>query len=135
MPLQQRRRLPAWGQWLTWVNWGYTKYHSATFSLRNREWRGLSLLSSFMWAKNLTSSESPINNDANNYDFRNWDLWRGKAVLTPDYRFVTAWSYRLPFGKGQTYARRRRRRRPGRMGLERDRRVHDRSASAHQSDG
>lgn len=102
--LQQRRRLPAWGQWLTWVNWGYAKYNSATLSLRNREWHGLSVLSSFMWAKNLTSSESPIANDRNNYDFRNWDLWHGKAVLTPDFRFVTSYSYRLPFGEGQKYA-------------------------------
>jgi hypothetical protein len=104
VPLQDRRRFPKWGQWLTWVNWGYSNYNSATFSVRNREWRGLSLLASFMWAKNLTSSESPINNDRNNFDFRAWDLWRGKAVLTPDARFISAWSYRLPFGKGQQYA-------------------------------
>lgn len=102
--LQDRRRFPKWGQWLTWVNWGYSNYHSATLSVRNREWHGLSLRGSLMWAKNLTSSESPIANDRNNYDFRNWDLWRGKSVLTPDFRFVTAYSYRLPFGKGQMYS-------------------------------
>jgi hypothetical protein len=104
LPLQARRRLPAWGQWLTWVNWGYSNYNSATLTVRNREWHGLSLLGSFMWAKNLTSSESPIANDRNNFDFRNWDIWRGKSVLTPDFRFVSAWSFRLPFGKGQKYS-------------------------------
>jgi len=101
--LQQRRRFPQWGQWLTWVNWGYSNYNSATFSVTNREWRDLTLLSSFMWAKNLSSSISPIANDRNNFDFRLWDIWRGKAALTPDRRFVSAWSYRLPFGKGQKY--------------------------------
>jgi carboxypeptidase family protein len=103
LSLQERRRFPAWGQWLTWVNWGYSNYNSSTFSVRNREWRGLTLLSSFMWAKNLSSSISPIANDRNNFDYRQWDLWRGKAALTPDRRFVTAFSYRLPFGKGQKY--------------------------------
>ena len=51
---------PLWGQWLTWVNWGYSNYNSGTFSVKNREWHGLTLLSSFMWAKNLSSSVSPI---------------------------------------------------------------------------
>ena len=103
LSLQDRRRFPLWGQWLTWVNWGYSNYNSGTFSLRNREWHGLTLLSSFMWAKNLSSSVSPINNDRNNFDYRQWDLWRGKAAITPDRRFVSAWSYRLPFGRGQKF--------------------------------
>lgn len=101
--LQDRRRFPLWGQWLTWVNWGYSNYNSGTLSVRNREWHGLTLMSSFMWAKNLSSSISPIANDRNNFDFRRWDMWRGKAALTPDFRFVSAWSYRLPFGKGLKY--------------------------------
>ena len=56
-----------------------------------------------MWAKNLSSSVSPIANDRNNLDYRQWNLWHGKAALTPDRRFVSAWSYRLPVGKGLKY--------------------------------
>jgi hypothetical protein len=104
LALDDRRRLPAWGSWLTWVNWGYSNYNSATFSLKSREWHGLTVLSSFMWAKNLSSSISPIANDRNNLDFRNWDSWRGKAAITPDFRYVTAFTYRLPFGRGQAYS-------------------------------
>ena len=68
--------------------------------MKNREWHGLTLLSSFMWAKNLSSSISPIANDRNNFDYRQWDLWRGKAALTPDRRFVSACSYRLAVRQG-----------------------------------
>lgn len=99
--LDNRRRFPAWGQWLTWVNWGYSSYNSGTASLKSRQWHGLTVLSSFMWAKNLSSSISPIDNDRNNFDFRNWDLWPGKAAITPDFRYVSAISYHLPFGKGR----------------------------------
>jgi hypothetical protein len=98
-----RRRFPAWGPWLTWVNWGYQNYESVTFSVISREWRGLTMRSSFMWSKNLGTSLSPIANDRNNFDFRNWDQWRGKSALTPDSRYVTAYSYRLPFGRGTNY--------------------------------
>jgi hypothetical protein len=104
LALDDRRRLPAWGPWLTWVNWGYSNYNSATFSVKSREWHGLTVLSSFMWAKNLSSSISPIANDRNNLDFRNWDKWRGKAAITPDFRYVTAFTYRLPFGRGLAYS-------------------------------
>lgn len=100
--LEDRRRFPQWGQWLTWVNWGYSNYNSATASLKSREWHGLTVMSSFMWAKNLTSSVSPIANDRNNFDFRNWDSWRGKAAITPDFRYVNAFTYRLPVGKGKS---------------------------------
>jgi hypothetical protein len=99
--LDNRRRFPAWGSWLTWVNWGYSNYNSATFSLKSREWRGLTVLSSLMWAKNLSSSISPIANDRNNLDYRNWNSWFGKSVITPDLRYVSALTYRLPFGRGR----------------------------------
>ena len=103
LSINERRRFPAWGPWSTWVHWGYSSYNSVTFSLISREWRGLTMRSSFMWAKNLSSSQSPIASDASNNDFRNWDIWSGKAFITPDRRFVTAYSYRLPFGKGNKY--------------------------------
>lgn len=104
LSLQERRRFPQWGQWLTWVNWGYQNYHSGTLSVRNREWRGLSFMGSFIWAKNVGSSLSPIANDRNNFDFRNWDIYRGRALLTPTVRFIGAWSYNLPIGKGREVA-------------------------------
>ena len=103
LSLQERRRFPAWGQWSTWVHWGYSNYNSVTFSLISREWRGLTMRSSYMWAKNLSSSVSPISSDGSNNDFRNWDIWTGKAFITPDRRLVNAYSYTLPFGRGTNY--------------------------------
>lgn len=103
LPIQERRRFPLWGPWLTWVNWGYQNYHSGTFGVRNREWNGLSFMANFMWAKNTGSSLSPIANDRNNFDFRNWDIWRGRARITPTARFVSGWSYQLPWGRGRIF--------------------------------
>ena len=60
-------------------------------------------MANFMWAKNLGTSQSPIGNDRNNFDFRSWDLWKGPAVITPAARFVSGWSYRLPFGRGKHF--------------------------------
>ena len=101
LPLQDRRRLPGWNIIGSWVPWGWQKYHSGTVGVKNQEWRGLTMMANFMWAKNLSSSRSVIGSDQGNTHFRYYDLWRGRANFTPTARFVSAWSYRLPFGHGR----------------------------------
>ncbi|MPZ20620.1 MAG: hypothetical protein GEV06_22315 [Luteitalea sp.] len=103
VPLQERRPLPGWGRIDSWVPWGWSKYHSATFGVTNRQWRGLTVRSSLTWAKNLSSSISVINSDRGNMDFRNFDLWAGRSNFVPTVRSVTGWTYELPWGYGRTF--------------------------------
>ncbi|HLV00564.1 MAG TPA: hypothetical protein VKZ59_04820, partial [Acidobacteriota bacterium] len=101
--LQDRRPLPGWGIIGAWVPWGWQKYHSGTFGIKNREWKGLTMMANFTWAKNLSSSRSVIDSDHGNTHFQYYDIWRGRANFTPTARFVSAWSYRLPWGYGRSY--------------------------------
>src|SRR5262249_31604485 len=103
LPLQQRRRVPQWGTIGSWVPWGAGRYHSGTFGVQNREWHSVSVMANFTWSKNLTTTRSVIDSDIGNQDFRNYDIWRGRANFTPTARFVSGWSYKLPFGKGQMF--------------------------------
>src|SRR5690606_18053154 len=65
--------------------------------------RGLTFMSNFMWAKNLTTSRSLIDSDVGNPHYKFYDIWRGRSEFIPTARSVTAWSYRFPFGSGLRY--------------------------------
>lgn len=104
VPFQQRRRLPGWGNIQSWVPWGWAKYNSATFGVRNREWNGLAFMANFTWAKNLTSSQSLIGSDRGNAHYQFFDIWQGRSSFTPTARFISGWSYKLPFGQGKAQA-------------------------------
>ncbi|MPZ17850.1 MAG: hypothetical protein GEV06_08070 [Luteitalea sp.] len=102
VPLEERRPLPGWGRIGSWVPWGWSKYHSGTIGVTNRQWHGLTLRSNFTWAKNLASSNIS-RSDHGNLDFRNYDLWAGRSGIVPTVRSITAWTYELPWGQGQTF--------------------------------
>lgn len=79
-------------------NGGYSNYHALQAKLEVRNWHGLSLLSSYAFAKSIDnlsgdnqgfSSQDPLNNNAE------------KAVSDYDvkHRFVNSLNYALPFGK------------------------------------
>src|SRR5690606_34891339 len=103
VPLQERRLLPGWGVISSWVPWAWQKYHSGTFGVRNREWKGLSMMANFTWAKNLSSNRGDSANYTGNYHYAYYDIWRGRSDLTPAARFVSAWAYRIPVGQGRLY--------------------------------
>ncbi|MPY90229.1 MAG: hypothetical protein GEU99_20180 [Luteitalea sp.] len=105
VPLQERRPLPGWGRIESRVPWGWSKYHSATFGVTNRQWHGLTLRSSLTWSKNLQSSTSVIGGggDLGSWDFRNFDLWAGRSNFVPTVRSITGWTYELPWGHGRTF--------------------------------
>lgn len=101
VPINQRRRFPQWGVIGTWAPIGYGRYNALGASVRNNNWRGLTFMSSFTFAKNLVSSYLGTSDQGNvhgDYPY----IWEGPARLTPKFRFVNAWSYQLPFGKGKT---------------------------------
>jgi hypothetical protein len=102
VPLQQRRPYPQWGILGTWAPLGYARYNAGTASIRNNQWRGLTLQGNFTWAKNIGSSN--INNsDHGNINFRNPYIWAGPSNITPKFWFITALNYQTPklaVGKG-----------------------------------
>jgi Carboxypeptidase regulatory-like domain len=103
LSLQERRRLKGWGSVDGWVPWGSGKYQSGTAGIKNREWHGLSFMSNLTWAKNLTTSHSLLDSDRGNNFYRFYDSWRGRSNYIPTLRNISAWSYRLPFGRGMKY--------------------------------
>ena len=84
-------------------NGGYSNYNAFQGKLEIRSWRGLSLLSSYAFAKSIDnlsgdnqgfSSQDPNNNNAE------------KAASDYDvkHRFVNSLNYALPFGRGSSRA-------------------------------
>ncbi len=102
LPIQQRRPFPGWQAIQTWIPGGWGKYHGGNISVRNQTWRGLTVLGSYGFVKNITTS-TIIGSDQGNVHWRYFDIWAGPAEISPVHRFVAAWSYQLPFGKGKTH--------------------------------
>jgi hypothetical protein len=103
VPINQRRKFPQWGVIGTWAPIGYGRYNALGASIRNNYWRGLTFMSSFTFAKNIVSSYLG-NSDQGNIHADYAYIWQGPARLTPKFRFVNAFSWELPFGKGKTWA-------------------------------
>jgi hypothetical protein len=101
--LQQRRIFPAWGQLGTWAPQGYGEYNALIASFHNANpWHGLTLISNFQWAKNITSSYWGYS-DEGNENFRAPYIWAGDYTADPPTKFVMGYSYHLPVGAGQAF--------------------------------
>ena len=103
LSLQQRRRFPQWGTLGTWSPIGWSKYNGLMASLKNNEWHGLTLLANYTFAKNISSSNWG-SSDQGNQNFRYPYIWAGPYASTPYHRVVAGYTYRLPFGRGQSLA-------------------------------
>jgi hypothetical protein len=103
LSLQQRRPLPQWGVLGTWAPIGYGRYNALSATVKNNDWRGLTYLSSFTWAKNIVSAYAG-NSDIGNQAIQAPYIWAGPAQFTPRLRFVNSLSYDLPFGRGKSLA-------------------------------
>jgi len=100
--INARRHFPWWGVVGTWAPIGYGRYNGLAASVRNNYWHGLTFQSSFTFAKNIVSSYLGTSDQGNvhgDYPY----MWQGPARLTPRFRFVNAFSYELPVGKGKRY--------------------------------
>ncbi len=100
--LQDRRIFPQWGQVGSWIPINWAKYNGLTMSLKNNPWHGLSMNSTFTWAKNMSpaniyNSDGGISNTYDNY------ILAGPSQITPKARFVTGYYYDLPLGRGKTF--------------------------------
>jgi hypothetical protein len=103
LPINDRRPFPQWGVLGSWKPIGYSRYHGISGSLRNANWHGLTLQSSFTFAKNLASAVLGTSDQGNAHGAYPY-IWEGPAELTPRLRSVTSFAYDLPFGKGRRYA-------------------------------
>ncbi len=101
--INDRRRFPFWGVVGTWAPIGFSAYHGGSASIRNNSWKGLTLLSSFTFAKNLASSVLGTSDQGNTH-YKYAYMWKGPAELTPRLRFVNSFAYDLPFGPGKQFA-------------------------------
>lgn len=77
---------------------GSSLYHSLQTKLERRFRRGLMVLATYTWSKQLQNFERTGDAPQNNYDLRN--EW---AVSNTDrtHRLTAAWAVELPFGKGK----------------------------------
>src|SRR5262249_40255704 len=85
LDINQRRPFPQWGVVGSWVPIGYGRYNGIAGSIKNNRWHGLTVLSSFTFAKNIVSSnlgQSDQGNVHGDYPY----IWQGPARLTPRYR-------------------------------------------------
>ena len=102
LSINQRRHFPQWGVIGTWAPIGYGRYNGVAVSLHNNYWRGLTVQSSFTYAKNIVSSYLGTSDQGNvhgDYPY----IWQGDARLTPRFRFVNAFTYEIPAGKGKRF--------------------------------
>jgi hypothetical protein len=101
--INDRRPFPQWGVVGSWKPIGYSRYNGLAASLRNSNWHGLTMQSSFTFAKNIASSILGTSDQGNVHGKYPY-IWQGPAELTPRLRSVTAFSYDLPFGVGRKYS-------------------------------
>jgi hypothetical protein len=101
LSINQRREFPQWAALTTYAPIGYSRYNAAAVSVRNMQWHGLTLMSSFTFAKNI-SSYSFATNETGNEDIHYAYIWQGPSALSPALSFVNSYSYQLPYGRNGT---------------------------------
>src|SRR5262249_48064328 len=100
--LQNRRRFSQWGIIGTWTPIGYSRYNGGSISVRNNPWHGITVSSNFTMAKNI-SPQILATSDQGNQAYYAPYLWEGPVKLSSRLRWVTTYSYDLPFGRGRTF--------------------------------
>jgi hypothetical protein len=103
LSINDRRKFPQWGIVGSWIPIGYGRYNGLGATIRNNNWHGLTVVSSFTFAKNIVSAIIG-NSDQGNQSKDVAYMWRGPARLTPKFRLVNAISYDLPLGPGKLLA-------------------------------
>ncbi len=101
--INDRRPFPQWGVVGSWKPIGYSRYNGIAGNIRNSDFHGLTIQSSFTFAKNIASSLLGTSDQGNTHGAFPY-IWEGPAELTPRLRSVTAFSYAIPVGKGKKVA-------------------------------
>jgi hypothetical protein len=91
---------------------GDYSYHALQAQVTKRTSAGLTILASYTWSKNITNADSEYpseagwegNGNAGALDTYNLKAEKALSQFDIPQRVVLAWTYDLPFGKGQQYA-------------------------------
>ena len=100
---------PLWSILQAEENGGWSNYHAFTASVSKRFSQGLQFLTTYTFAKNLSSAQSynPTSyaSEAGGLatDLNNLGLDYGNVAYTRHSRFLATFLYELPFGKGRTF--------------------------------
>ena len=92
------------------VNGFASTYHSLQAKLQKRFSYGLQFLTTYTWSRSIDNlNGSPTTGGGHNNDSANpqnpfdWSADRGRSGFDRTHRFVTAFNYDLPFGKGRHF--------------------------------
>lgn len=101
IPIAQRIPFPGFGPgMLLTYNGGWSSYNALTAKIERRFAAGLYLLASYTWQKSLdlgaTDEFSTISTE-----YKKWD--KGRSTYDVPHRFVSSFSYELPFGRGRKF--------------------------------
>ncbi len=106
--LEAIRRAPSnftpytqFGNILNYSNYGHSTFHSGTIKVDKRFSKGLSLASFYTYAKSI--DESSGDGGAGGITFYNRALEKGRSDYDVRHRWVTYFTYDLPFGKGKKW--------------------------------
>jgi hypothetical protein len=102
--LESRRIYPGLGAFTISRNDARARYDALQVRVEQREWKGLSYVASFAWAKALdnASSSSGDDNSVTNDPF-NLDADWGPSSFDRRLTFVLSYGWRLPFGDGRRF--------------------------------
>jgi hypothetical protein len=85
---------------------GYSRYNALAVKVQKRMSHGLTVLSTYTWSANwdnLWSAGSQVYSTYGPQDVYNPNAERSRALNNVPNRFTAAFSYNLPFGKGQKF--------------------------------
>ena len=99
-PRNSRRKWTQYGNGDNYTNVGNSIYHALQTKLEKRYSSGLTFLATYTWSK-LIDDSNVSSNGFTTEDPRNLSLDRGLGETDIPHRFVTSFSYELPFGRGK----------------------------------
>lgn len=82
---------------------GFSSYHSLQVKLEKRFSKGLFLLTSYVWSKNLSNVDSSLGGGIAVRDEYNRGIEKALTTYSIPHRFVSALNYELPFGRNKPF--------------------------------
>jgi hypothetical protein len=98
---QDYRPYPHFGSIQHYSNYGHSSFHSGTVKLEKRYSRGLSLASFYTFGKSI--DEASDDGGAGGVTFYNRRLEKARSNYDVSHRWVTYFTYELPFGRGKQW--------------------------------
>jgi hypothetical protein len=98
---QNYKPYPQFGTVRHYSNYGHNTYHGLTFRVEKRFGRGITLNSFYTYSKTIDDSDGDTN--ASGVTYYNRKLEKAVAGYDLTHRFVSAFTFDLPFGSGRRF--------------------------------